>query len=453
MKSSNLIYIYKVYRAALMLLCVMSLFSCVKVDLCTESSHTHTGNIKIIYHWPEDISDEQRPDSMLALVNRIINTRRIGYVTDSEDSEGGRYRFGKVYDEVEDASSPTAGQPLIVGAGDYQIFAFNNDVADIDKGGTGMSDVVDYYFDNLIEYGDGEHLSTVGVRDLGISYVGRSVDDPRLYLYGKDWVDLNNYSKYIATDIKPIYRAANEHNEATQEYTFSVEDKGEVEVHLYPQKITQDITFSFPIYAGEGVEVDSILAEISGIPHKMMVYTGTLVVDTTYKMLFKMELDAEDPEEVTLKMVEGGDSVDYTFTKYECLHTISVMGLIANSSPENKTGPGILQICIYSHTLGDDGEVLSKTQYAKINLCNTINKANLVVTDDLGNIIQNPGTYEELPRTDTLRVDDDKSRLMVTRKGILSSSDDNNSVDSWLPCGDLDGDGDIDEDDRLEIEI
>lgn len=446
---SNLLHTYsKVYRAALMLLCVVSLFSCVKVDLCMEDNHTHTGDVKIFYHWPEDISEEQRPDSMLALVNRVINTHRIGYVTDAETSIGGRYRFGKVYDDAMVETTPADQQPLKVGAGEYQVFAFNNDITDIHNS-TGANGVVDYRFDNLKEFGDGEHISTVSIRDLGIAYVGRERTDPRLFLYGKDWVDFNPYSKYIATDIKPIYRAVNEHNEATQEYTFKVNVNGESEVHLYPEKMTQDITFSFPIYTDEEVVVDSIIAEISGIPHKMLVYTGALVVDTTYKMLFKMDIDTEHPEQVALKVKEESGMADKSFTKLECEHTISVMGLIANSDSTSYTGAGILQLCLYVHTIDNDGVKKTKCQYAKINMFRTIRDANLVITDDLGNAIQNPGTYGQLPRTNILRIDG--SYLIVMRDLILKTSDDDNSVDSWV--GDSDGDGKVDDDHKLEVEI
>ena len=128
---SNTTHIYnKVWRAVLSMLCAVSLFSCVKVDLCTAEEHPHTGNIKIVYDWPDDVGDE-RPDSMLALVNRIVNTRRVGYVTGSETSLGGRYRFGKVYrDEDAIAAGGLDKYPLFVGAGEYQIFVFKQENTD-----------------------------------------------------------------------------------------------------------------------------------------------------------------------------------------------------------------------------------------------------------------------------------------------------------------------------------
>lgn len=438
---SNMVYIHNnVYRTMLMMLCVVSLFSCVKVDLCVEGDHPHTGNVRIVYHW-EDSADNERPDSMLVLVNRVVNARRVGYVTGAENSIGGRYRFGKAYSDVDSVDK----HPLMVSAGEYQIFAFNNDVVDIDKGGMGLNDVVDYTFENLKEYSDDQNVGIVGIRDLGISYVARDITDPRLDLYGKDWVDFNQYSRYIASDVKPIYRAVNQHDEETQEYTFNVHAEEEVEVHLYPQKITQDITFAFPVYTDGKVVIDSIIAEISGIPRKMMLYTGTLVVDTTYKMLFKVGVDKEHAKEVMLPVEEGGGTLDRPFKQLDCMATISVMGLIHNESPSYRTGAGILQLCIYLHAMDEQGEVKSKTQYAKINMYNTIKEAHLLITNEQGDVIQNPGTYPELQRIDTLRIEN--SRLMITKDLVLKTSDDDNSLDTWV--GGEDGSGD----DRLDIEI
>ncbi len=432
---SKVIHLYiKVCRTALAMLCVVSLFSCVKVELCMEEEHPHTGNVKIEYHWPEEI-DDARPDSMLVLVNRIVNTRRVGYVTDAESSVGGRYHFGKVYRN--DDAIATDGQdkyPLIVNAGEYQIFAFNKDV-------------VDYRFDNLDEYGDGRHLTTVGLHDLGISYVSHELTDPRLGVYGRDWVDFNPYAKYVATDVEPIYRAVNKHDEATQEYTFNVRADKDVEVDLYPKKITQDITFAFPIYTDPDgkVTIDSIIAEISGIPCKMLIYTGEILVDTTYKMLFKVDVDKDNVKDVILKVEEKGDTVEKTFRQLDCMSTISVLGLIPNEDPAYRTGAGILQLCIYSHTIDMAGEVRRKALYAKINMYNAIRRAHLLIRDEQGRIIQNPGTYDELPFEKTLRIEN--SRLIITRNLILDIYDDYNSLDTWIKGEDGEGD------DRLDIEI
>ena len=370
----------------------------------------HTGTVKIVYHWPENIGDE-RPDSMLALVNRMVHPHHIGYVTGAVTSDGGRYRFGEVSAEA------AADGSLVVEAGKYQIIAFNNDIVDADKG-----DVKDYNFFNLSEFGDGQNQEVVGVRDLGISYVGRDLSAPRLELYGKDWQDTNPYSNYIASDSKPIYFAVNKGDEDAYERIYDVHVGQETVVNVYPRKITQDITFSFPVYAEKGqVAVDSIIAEISGIPHKMMLYSGALDIDSTYKMLFKIDVDTNAVAQHTTVNLGGEDK---EVTKWECLSTVSVMGLVSNKDPKDCTGAGILQLCVYASTVNADGEKEAMTpQYARINLYNTIQAAKLVVEDPLNGIyIQNP----DLESGATLRLD---SSLVVVRDGLQSS--DNNSTDSW----------------------
>lgn len=401
---------YKVSRTALVMLCLVAFFSCVKVDLCREESHVHAGTVKIVYHWPENIGDE-RPDSMLALVNRMVHPHHIGYVTGPETSDGGRYRFGEVSAKV------AAEGTLVVEAGKYQIIAFNNDIVDADKG-----DVRDYNFVNLSEFGDGQNQDVVGVRDLGISYVGRDLSDPRLELYGKDWQDTNPYSKYIASDSKPIYFAVNKGDGDAYERIYDVHVGQETKVDVYPYKITQDITFSFPIYTEKDqVAVDSIIAEISGIPHKMMLYSGALDIDRTYKMLFKIDVDADAAAQNTTINLGGEDK---EVTKWEYLSTISVMGLVSNKDARDCTGAGILQLCVYASTVNADGEKVSMTpRYARINLYNTIQAAKLVVEDPLNEIyVQNP----DLKSGVTLRLD---SSLVVVRDGLQSS--DSNAADSW----------------------
>ena len=145
-----------------------------------------------------------------------------------------------------------------------------------------------------------------------------------------------------------------------------------------------------------------------------------------------------------LKVEKDGNSVNKKFIKTECMSTISVMGLVTNKDTTALYGPGILQLCIYSHATNEAGEVKTKTMYSKIRLYETIDNANLLIRNELGKIVQNPGTYDELPRTDTLRVDG--SRLRIIRDEILNTSDDDNPVDNWGP----EGDGD---DNKLDIEL
>lgn len=442
-------YIYnKVCSAALMMLCCVALFSCTKVDLCEEPQHIHRGNIRLIYHWPEDVTEDQRPDSMFALINRAVTTHHMGYVTGSESSVGGRYQFGRMYeDSVTD--NPEDQHPLMAKVGSYRVFAFNYDIVESHERNTEMNNAGDYRFENFDQLAHNEGDNTIDVNDLYISYVPHELTSPCLLPYSKDWIDSNPYSKYIAANMRPLYRAVNDYDEKAQSYTFSVKEQGETEVHLYLQKATQDITITFPIYLEytdeDAVSADSIIAEISGIPHRMNFNSGELYVDTTYKVLFRMELDALNAKKTKLEV--NKDTKDsLTFKEVQCTSTISVTGLLANEGPEYATGAGIMQLCAH---LSTDGGKKAKVM-AKVNMYNTISAANLIIKDEEGRIMQNSKEiYPELPYNDTLRVEG--NLLMVTHDLVLKTVGGGEGTDTWQ--GDKDGDGEIDDDHKLDIEM
>ena len=429
-------YIYnKVCSAALMMLCCVALFSCTKVDLCEEPQHIHRGNIRLKYVWPEDVPVGQRPASMFALISRAVTTHHMGYVTGSVSSDGGSYQFGGMYEDC------VGQQQLMAKVGSYRVFAFNNDI-----------DAGDYRFENFDQFANNEGDNTIDVNDLYISYVPHELTDPCVFPYSIDnidsidWIDTNPYSKYIAANMRPLYRAVNDYDEKAQSYTFSVKEQDDtVVVHLNLQKATQDITISFPIYLEytdeDAVSADSIIAEISGIPHRMNFYSGELYVDTTYKVLFKMELDTLHAKDTILKV---NDAL-LTFKKVECFSTISVTGLLANEGPEYATGAGIMQLCAHLST----NEVKKAKVMAKVNMYNTINDANLIIKDEEGRIMQNcKELYPELPYNDTLRVEG--NLLMVTHDLVLKTVGGGEGTDTWQ--GDKDGDGEIDDDHKLDIE-
>ena len=413
----------KVYSTACLMLCYVVFFSCARVDLCESDNHTHLGGVSIVYDWQE-IADSLRPDSMLLLVNRVMNNHHVGYVTGSESSVGGRYRFGKMYNNSEVG---IYDESLWVSAGDYTVYAFNSDV---DK-----KDTI-YRFEYLNEYGDGQHLGEVSMDHIAIAYVGRELSEMRTkgYLYSADWHTVNPGFNYITTGIAPIYYAINDRNDSTQVFTFGVQVGKESKVTLTPKKMTQDITFSFPVYAEKQVVIDSVVAEISGIPHKMNFKSGELYIDTIYKMLFKMEVNAENVEEEMLAANAANDD----YAKYECMSTISVMGLLPNKNAGGCIGAGILQVCLYASM--DNGEgVMEKMapQSAWIDLHNTIKKANLVIKKERADkpkekyYVQNPREDGGVAYNDLLRIED--SRLIFATDGLVAeTANKGESVDSWV---------------------
>ena len=395
-------YIYnKVCSTALMMLCCVAFFSCTKVDVCRDRTHSHLGKISLVYDWDwANIDESLRPESMLALVNQVVNSHRIGYVTNATNSEGGDYRFGKMSDNIVDTE-------LMASAGDYSVYAFNNEGAM-------------FRFDNLEAYGDG----VVGIQDLTMSYVGYKLG--KIYSYGKEWVSINPGFDYISTDVKPIYLATIDSITSAKGHTFSVHEGSETKIDVYPRKITQDITFSIPVYVECVDEYNfvEVIAEVSGIPYKVKPYSGELNVDTICKLLFKMELDTVSVgEECTI----GGELK--TFSKYDCKSTISVTGLLANKNDEGCIGAGILQLCLYTRN-GKDGETIDMApHYACINLYHTLDGANLVIEKE-DSLDSRKSYFVRGTDKGTLDI---KNGLMLTDEELMQYPQDGNaSGDSWF---------------------
>ena len=368
-------YIYnKVCSTALMMLCCVAFFSCTKVDVCRDRTHSHLGKISLVYDWDKaNIAESLRPDSMLVLVNQVVNSHRIGYV-DATDTVGGRYRFGKMSDDIVDTV-------LMASAGDYSVYAFNNEGAM-------------FRFDNLEAYVDG----VVGIQDLTMSYVGYKLGE--IDSYGKEWVSINPGFDYISTGVKPIYLATNNSRTSAKEHTFSVHEGSETEIHVDPRKITQDITFSIPVYVERDfVSVDEVvIAEVSGIPYKVEPYSGELNVDTICKLLFKMELDSVG----------------------ECTIGDESQGCI---------GAGILQLCLYTRN-GKDGETIDMApHYACINLYHTLDGANLVIEKE-DSLDSRKSYFVRGTDKGTLDI---KNGLMLTDEELMQYPQDGNaSGDSWF---------------------
>ena len=451
-------HIYKVCCRALVAGCALLMVACVKVDVCMEEYHPHTGILAVSYDWDwSGIAVDERPDSMLVFANRIVNTWRCGFITSGEGTNaegiGGRYRFGAIYkdrtsvpipgdsdiseekpeDSVEGEEPPVVGQEhsaapndtFHVRAGDFQLLAINSEHMIHNDG----QSVEDFRIEMVEEYENNQ----LGIRDLAIAYVERDLkSDQSLSIYDKDWIDFNRYAKYIASEIKPIYRATIQREEGSQEFTKAVRSNSVVPVTLYPEKITQDVTVSFPVIGEEGVVVDSMIAEISGIPHKMKIYSGELLTDKTLKMLFRIPTpELQRDTTINILIEDKEETVKAWVSDFE--ETISVMGLMRNNDKSYTTGAGIMQLCVYAHTTDrETNKTKSKTIYAKVNLFNTIKRAQLLKRTDSDAIVQ-------AAKKGVLRIED--SFLIITRDLLIQTSDDDISIDTWK---EMDGDIDLD---------
>ena len=133
-------------------------------------------------------------------------------------------------------------------------------------------------------------------------------------------------------------------------------------------------------------------------------------IKKTYKTIF-MATEFEEPDSEKSTDIWNGT------TKY--VGNINVLGLLSSNSPELDTGPGILQMAIYTYALNERGEKKTKIFHVGINLYNTINKYSRVI-----------GGYDDKVILDVEQI------LELKKDEVINNSNDDSAVDNWIEIDD-----------------
>ena len=204
----------------------------------------------------------------------------------------------------------------------------------------------DIYEDNLAEVMDdpAEMVDSLWVTHKSYH---TTQDHPLLHDY-ESWVSHNIYSDFILNgDREPTF--------AAQE-TLSVpvsERPQTLDKTCYATNLSQHVTLEFSITKDAGVVVDGVVAEISGVPHRIFLMTGAVDVTRTFKTIFRPTVSPSDNASATSVTIRGD---------------IYVNGLVHSSDPTYTTGPGVLWVNVYAHATRDDGTIASRPIEACINL-------------------------------------------------------------------------------------
>lgn len=393
-----------------MALCILFCWSCAEVDLCEVEEHPHRATLAFHFDWEED--SEDKPEQMLIIANRIINTWRAGFVVELPDGDGtvtegetvfgklltmvdeeknemlpsedesGESEYGNEEDSLADEEDETSFQMkrMTVKGGEYQFLAINHNYEECE-------------IERLEEF-----RSDIGVtaQELYVKYKTNPKDS--VDVGSRAWIDYNAYGFFIQSAMKPTYYAF----VPKKQILSGMED----EVSLSPRPITQEYTIRFRIEKEIGVKIDTIIGVLSGIPERFELTTQFVDVSHTHKMVFFPQADYAGNEDETL---------------LECEGRVNAIGLLrANNSGYNQ-GPGILQLCVYT-TGVRDGVSVKKTIYAIINLYNTIGKARPLITalDDVH--VQQNG-YEF--------VLDISNILHIKNNEVWEDTDQDNALDVW----------------------
>lgn len=407
--------------------------SCIEVELCDVNTHPHQYEMKVSYTWPTDLAEEEQPDSMYIIANRLFSTIRYQFSynliteegrlinfwtheksnnastygarsgedtssgegsTEGSTGEGGSEGEGENTEdstdeevgEEEEEEEPEEEEPVVfsefsVRAGQYQFITLNHtELVKVDS--------LDKYMES----------NKVNSSNLGVSY--HQYDLP--YYKGelhKHWVDFNKGYRYVENPGPLFYQLK----------TVVTEKNQLINIQFEPERLSQEITFKLDIQlSGEYVTVDSVQAEISGVSPSVKLLSKHIQMDATKscRMLFEAT-----PGTMT------GDSI------VPCVGKVNVLGLMNSEDETMKTGPGLLYLAVFVHTVDADGNMVQKTCYAGINLRNHMLAQPLtkLTEDGYHHTISQPQVTIEI-----------ESRLPITREEILGVTHPGGNTEYWF---------------------
>ena len=423
------------------------------VILCT-TTHPHQSQLNITFDW-RGVPQKSIPDSMLVFAERLVNRWDCGYAINTKD-----YHVTNLFNPIikpeppapdeeetdeetpdeeeivegtfeedeakkkapeegeaptdEDPSEESESEPMSdeeeptieedlpplthatidVKSGQYIVMTFNRDT-------------LEFNYEGLDAYVN-DHSDTTSMDQIHIDYKAYRKNDERLKFFSSSWVDFNPYANYVQSNALPFFYNVSP--------LFKV-NEGEVrDVQLSPVSLLQHITVNFDVQKIMDEEhrfvIDSIIAEISGVPHRFYIVKNELDVSKTYKMML-------EPTRYT----RGSAVVDnFQNTQLHFSSSFYAPGIVPAQSSTISMGPGILQIKIFLHAFNSDLKL--QPVNAKMNLYNTLSAEPLIRMNEEGTAGTIIGTERAINIKTFLRID---GRSILT-------NDEEGTGDKWQQC-------------------
>ena len=368
------------------------LTSCTDADLCPEplDKHPHSCSIGYSFNWnPSFRSTLTSQDSMYVLAYRVINMWKSTVAVSSLGNPcKGHYFYNDLIGEQNIPSRDTVYFDLK--SGDYKFITFNRNDSEIDYTN------VEHYLQN----------DETPLTELNVVYKTYRKDDPNLRFTIPDWVDFNAYGdpdRYMQPSVQAIYYDTIPVRRLLPDRIYHLEFPN-------PRRLTQQIDIEFDIKKVVNATpfvVDSVFAEIAGIPYIINLASGHIDITKTKKMMFRTNFD---PDTETSSLIH-------------CKGTIDVPTIVESTSDDLFMGPGIMQVMIICSAVDSQtGETLHKTFQGSINLYHTLKKAELIKwTENRTSVFKNKDSARLVIQTE-MRIDGEK---------VVENPDDNAGLDVW----------------------
>ena len=373
---------YRILLAALMALPM--LWACTDVDLCNEGEHPHRGSVFFEYQ-----NAKMLPDSMVVLANRILNLWK-GTMKVKTSTGKGYYvanapmEWNDVTNAYEPVTSSVVNFRLPVG--DYKFVTFNMADEELD-------------YTELNQYITDPEMP---LADINLNYRTYAQKDVALGKLLNDWTDYNRYADFVQPIARPLYYDT--------VVVKNINSGSSYLLNFNPHEMTQEIEFNFTVnkdISKQAFRVDSVFADIAGIPHAINLSKGEVDISKTNKLLFRMNKisDADTKKSVA------------------CKGTIHVLGIVQPTHSKMTLGPGILQLYICCSAPTSAGTRESKRIPVLINLYNTLKKTPSIrlATD-----------YKSASKTtQKLKLVIQAKDLVINGQHVVTDSDSDGGLDQW----------------------
>ena len=433
--------------------------SCTDAELCYQPNHPHRADAKFSFDWG---SYQEIPDSMLVICNRVVNLWKAAAVVNSQTNIG-HFIFNAPRvpaeetpappTEGEETDTPTEGgetdtpstraaisspesDRFSLPVGTYKFLTISCDTTELD-----YTNVYKFLNDN----------TGMVLQDVDVSYKTYGIRDKGYRGFRPGWEDNNNYgARYMQPDVYPLFYDTIAPRDLNLGET--------MRCHFTPNALTQNIDVYLTIKKkseNNQFTIDSVQAELAGIPISLNLSTGYLDITKTAKLPFRMDryVDGQKLEVVKDsegKIVSSGDT--HESTEIECHGNIDCTGIVYNADPEALSGPGIMQLAIYltiekkipiyqrdqngDLVLDDNGQLIiigyntmrsAKMIQGKINLFHTLREADLLDYLAGGRYVKKKVDHA------VLRINAD-----VELNADNISEESNEGMDSWVSSGSKD---------------
>lgn len=435
--------------------------SCTDAELCYQPNHPHRADAKFSFDWG---SYQEIPDSMLVICNRVVNLWKAAAVVNSQTNIG-HFIFNAPRvpaeetpappSEGEETDTPTEGEETDTPApatraatsspesdrfslpvGTYKFVAISCDTTELD-----YTNVYKFLNDN----------TGMVLQDVDVSYKTYGIRDKGYRGFRPGWEDNNNYgARYMQPDVFPLFYDTIAPRDLNLGET--------MRCRFTPRALTQNLDVYLTIKKkseNNPFTIDSVQAELAGIPISLNLSTGYLDITKTAKLPFRMDryVDGQKLEVVKDsegKIVSSGDT--HESTEIECHGNIDCTGVVYNADPEALSGPGIMQLAIYltiekkipiyqrdqngDLVLDDNGQLIiigyntmrsAKMIQGKINLFHTLREADLLEYLAGGRYVKKKVDHA------VLRINAD-----VELNADNISEESNEGMDSWVSSGSKD---------------